>query len=355
MQLTKFMSPLEIPQVGALHYDEIPYVRSSSYYDEEEPERVETLEMPLSALLDEDVNDPRNAPEPYLAMQKAVAQAAQEVLKEAPAVVIPPMPPTHPTETPEPVGLMMAGLFPLLSRTETDAEEPSAPEDPFKEHADFFSKEPHYETVQEPEVVVKTGWLRRLSEKFGSAMERFGHFLDAAVPPSMAAIVATTLGMAAPTVLSNTNHVGTQEAVAVSSTSFEAPQPELNISRMTAVETAPSVEPVSAPQTLWEAHSNPKDLNALLIEKNKEIVAVTGGERADYLYSTAAYEHLLKELSKPGRGFSAVLMHPETQKAENIAQLINLVETHFGEKVADLLESNAAAMHLSASQIQALR
>lgn len=209
-------------------------------------------------------------------------------------------------DAPEPKALMATG-FVMTQK-----------EDPFAEYAEFFSAEPKYETVQEPEIIVKTGWFSRLSQKVGNIVESFGDFLDKALHPSIAALLATALGTTAPTVMSTTNYAEPQGA-----------QETVVISRMTPVEEAPStkpIEPVPAPQTL-----------------------------ADYLYSTAAYQHLLKELSKPGRGFSAVLTHPETQKAENIAQLINLVETHFGEKAADLVESNAAAMRLSASQIQELR
>lgn len=125
------------------------------------------------------------------------------------------------------------------------------------------------------------------------------------------------------------------------------------------VSESPSVEKADTAQdgasSLAEIQPDATSLNKLLLEKNDELVKVTGGEGATYLHNTGAHAHFVGELSKPGRGFSAVLSHPEVAKAKTIAEMVNLVETHFGEKVADLVESNAAAMHLSASQIQALR
>lgn len=257
-----------------------------------------------------------------------------------------PMPFIDPMDTPEPNGLIAAGVFPAQG----------AEADPFPEHVEFFNGTSKYESTPEPEIFVKRTWFSRISEKISTIAENFGRFLDKAVPISMAGIAASTLGLAAPTLISVGHHADTNDSVNVAAASaaasYEMPPPKLVILKSAPVEIS---SPAAHVKTLWETVNNEVELNSLLIEKNQEIVEVVGGKSADYLHSTTAHNNFLREISKPGRGFSAVLSHHEVAQAKTIAEMINLVEIHFGEKAADIVEGNAAAMRLSASQIQALR
>ncbi len=208
----------------------------------------------------------------------------------------------------------------------------------------WFSAQPVVE--KKPTTAVKTSWLSRLSTKIGDVVEGFGKFLDYAVPTATAAAVAATIGLGANTVTKQENTVLVAQApkitVQASTVQMQAPKPE---------EFA-VLKP--AAKTLAETQTNAASLNDLLVKKNQEIVHAAGGTKAKYLHSPAAYAQLNATLTK-ATGFGAILNHPEVKKAKNIAEMVNLVDQYFGEEMADLIESNAASMHLSVSDIATLR
>lgn len=194
-----------------------------------------------------------------------------------------------------------------------------------------------------PLAAAKPNWFSKLKDKVDEVFESFGRFLDKAVPLGSAAVVATTLGLSAET------FVGFESSVVASAPVVSAKADTVQL-KPVAEKEATKLEA----KTLAETQPDAASLNSLLIEKNEEIVRVAGGTKANYLFSASAHAHLTAQLTK-ATGFTAILNHPEVKKAKNIAEMVNLVDQYFGEDAADLIESNAAAMHLSVSDIAALR
>lgn len=294
-----------------LHWDEVPFMRP--YEDTEDEFEENTMELPLAEKeeLTGKPIDPTDVPEPLalLAKRAEVKETVQQVVKE-----IPNMPCTDPFDTPEPMGAlaMMAGV----------AEEDTL----FLEDA-WFKEEPKYET---PAVVLETPkkktWFARIMGKVDRAVEKFGNFLDTAVPVAAAGALAFTLGSFGSVISAQTKP-------------SEAPAP---------VQTAAVAKaeiPLVKPTTVEVKQTSQAEKNQRLIEKNVEIVQNAGGEKARYLHSEASHQDFVAQLEKWG-GFRAILEHPKVKESKTTAQMINLVDEYFGEKVADLVESNAAAMHL---------
>lgn len=209
---------------------------------------------------------------------------------------------------------------------------------------DWFKSKPAIEVPPVP--LAKPSWFSRLSSKIGDAVEGFGKILDYVVPTGSAVAVAATIGLAASDLTKQEHTVMVAQA------------PKITVQASTVQMQAPkTVEQVTqrpAAKTLAETQPDAVSLNDLLIKKNQEIVHAAGGTKAKYLHSPAAYAQLNATLTK-ATGFGAILNHPEVKKAKNIAEMVNLVDQYFGEEMADLIESNAAAMHLSVSDIAALR
>ncbi len=223
--------------------------------------------------------------------------------------------------------------------------------------ADEFFAAP---VVEKPVFVApKRSWLGRLADKIGKkidrGMETLGKILDYVVPTgSMAALaVVGNLGLST---ISNAEQVPSASETSRSTVVVKTVNsPSISFSLGKAGVEMPSeeksVEKISnSPRSLWAITPEPSALNTLLLEKNREIVHHAGGVKANYLFDTAAHARFTKQLESFG-GFSAILAHPEVVKAKNIAEMVNLVDRYFGEKVADLVESNAAALHLSSNAI----
>lgn len=314
----------EHEQADHTHYDEIPFVRP--WEDTEDEFEENTMELPLAELEEEEVVeksiDPTDVPEPLalFAKRAEVKEVFQQVVKE-----IPTMPRTAPFDTPELMGALatMAGVTAARKKEVEVVEE----EDTLILEDAWFEEEPKYEA---PAVILETpkkkGWFARLTEKVDRTVEKFGNFLDTAVPVAAAGALAFTLG-------SLGSAINTQTKPA------EAPAP-VQTAAMVKAE-IPSVKPVIAEIK----KTSQAEKNQMLIEKNAEIVQNAGGEKARYLHSEASHQHFVAQLAKFG-GFRAVLEHPAVKEAKTTAQMINLVDEYFGEKVADLVEANAAAMHL---------
>lgn len=311
-------------QAGQLHYDEIPFVRS--WEDTEDEFEDNTMEMPLAEFEEEEKVveksiDPTDVPEPLalLAKRAEVKETVQQVVKE-----IPNMPRTAPFDTPEPMGIlaMMAGAAVARKKEVEEVEE----EEPLILEEVWFKEEP----LETPK---KKGWFARFTDKVDRAVEKFGNFLDAVVPTVSAAAVAVTLG-AIGSQLSDFNKVtqASSESVVAST--------QVQVAAAAKVE-MPSVKA----STVEVKKTSQAEKNQMLIEKHAEIVQNAGGEKARYLHSEASHQHFIAQLAKFG-GFRAVLEHPAVKEAKTTAQMINLVDEYFGEKVADLVEANAAAMHL---------
>lgn len=314
-------------QAGQMHYDEIPFIRP--YEDTEDEFEENTVELPLA---EEKSIDPTDVPEPLALLAKraevkeVVQQVAQQTLKE-----IPNMPRTAPFDTPEPMGalaMMVAGVVAAKKKEEEDA---------LSLEEAWLEEEPKYEaptvTLEKPK---KKGWFSSFKETVSKgldrAAEKFGNFLDTAVPTLSAAAVAVTLGSMG-SQLSDFNKVVQASESVVASTPVQtaaAVKAEM-----------PSVEP-----SIVQVKKNPQiEKNQILIEKHAEIVQNAGGEKARYLHSEASHRHFVAQLQKWG-GYRAILEHPKVKEAKTTAQMINLVDEYFGERVADLVEVNAAAMHL---------
>lgn len=301
-----------------LHWDEVPFVRP--YEDTEDEFEENTMELPLAEFEAEEKVvekqiDPTDVPEPLalLAKRTEVKETVKQVVKE-----IPNMPRTAPFDTPEPMGAlaMMAGVAAARKKEVEIVEEV----DTLFLEDDWFEEEP----LETPK---KKGWFARLTDKVDRAVEKFGNFLDTAVPVAAAGALAFTLG-------SLGSAINTQTKPA------EAPAP---------IQTAAVVKaemPSIKSSTIEVKKTSQTEKNQMLIEKNAEIVQNAGGEKARYLHSEASHQHFLAQLEKWG-GFRAILEHPKVKEAKTTAQMINLVDEYFGEKVADLVEANAAAMHLT--------
>lgn len=301
-----------------LHWDEVPFVRP--YEDTEDEFGENTMELPLAEFEAEEKVvekqiDPTDVPEPLalLAKRTEVKETVKQVVKE-----IPNMPRTAPFDTPEPMGAlaMMAGVAAARKKEVEIVEEV----DTLVLEDDWFEEEP----LETPK---KKGWFARLTDKVDRAVEKFGNFLDTAVPVAAAGALAFTLG-------SLGSAINTQTKPA------EAPAP---------IQTAAVVKaemPSIKSSTIEVKKTSQTEKNQMLIEKNAEIVQNAGGEKARYLHSETSHQHFIVQLQKWG-GFRAILEHPKVKEAKTTAQMINLVDEYFGEKVADLVEANAAAMHLT--------
>lgn len=320
-------------QAGQMHYDEIPFVRP--YEDTEDEFEENTVELPLAELeAQEEVVgksiDPTDVPEPLalLAKRAEVKEVVQQVVQQT-AKEIPNMPRTAPFDTPEPMGVlaMMAGAALVRKKEEVEAVENTL----ILEDA-WFEEEP--KIVLEPPK--KKGWFSSFKETVSKgldrAVEKFGNFLDTAVPTLSAAAVAVTLGSMG-SQLSDFNKVVQASDSVVASTPVQV--------AATAKVEMPSIKA----STVEAKKTSQADKNQTLIEKHAEIVQNAGGEKAHYLHSEASHRHFVAQLQKWG-GYRAILEHPKVKEAKTTAQMINLVDEYFGEKVADLVEANAAAMHL---------
>lgn len=305
----------EYPTTAHFSWDEIAIVRhvddpADKFYDDSYEDEDDMEDLGEFLETDEAVKsiDPTDAPEPLalLAKRAEVKETVQQVVKE-----IPNMPRTAPFDTPEPMGAlaMMAGVA-AAHKKEVEVVE----EDTLSLEDAWFEEEPKYEA---PVIVLETpkkkGWFTRLADKFGN-------FLDTAVPVASAGALAFTLGSFGSAISTQTNHA---EAL--------APVQALAVAK---AET-PSIKTSQA------------EKNQMLINKHAEIVQNAGGEKARYLHSEMSHQHFIAQLEKWG-GFRAILEHPAVKEAKTTAQMINLVDEYFGEKVADLVEANAAAMHLPA-------
>jgi hypothetical protein len=384
------LNAFEHLQFGGLDYDEVPLVRSLREY-EEEPEKVETIERPLASF-DEDGD----------LEELKLDQVQAEIVNDVTDLLEEELLPVDPTDVPEPVTLLKKQAkekreyeawldqhFPFMTATNIGlkknearvaARQKKEPEKPIKdsnnvpvamgmaaaavatkrkedklppEELDLDDECFNQEPKPEPEIVEpKKGWFASMREKIGQkvdrAMDSFGRFLDYAVPIASAAAVAATIGVTASTFSKPAAESAQQEV----RTTMIAPKPTEYIAVEAAVSPKKSEEmkPVTAAKTLWEKTPDPVLLNDVLTRNHAQIVEVTGGKSANYLHSTASYAHFIKQLSKTP-GFTGVLSNPEVQQAKTIAEMINIVERVFGDNVADLIESNAAAMRLSAADI----
>ena len=226
-----------------------------------------------------------------------------------------------------------------------------------RDEHEWFAKAP----IETP-VVKKTSFFGRMASMASTALSKGAevarNFLDAPVPSR--SVLAATVGFATIAVnCSNFSKMATAEAaqssVQATTLKVEAPAAQAAPAKP-APETKQEAQKAPA-KTLAETQPDAKSLNKLLVEKNAQIVEAAGGTNANYLYSSADYGQLRKMLAAV-TGFEDVLNHPEVKKAENTAQFVNLVDQYFGGKKADYAEviaSNAAARHLTASQIAALR
>lgn len=186
-----------------------------------------------------------------------------------------------------------------------------------------------------------------------SAMDRFGRFLDYAVPSTSALAVVASFGVGAST-LHKIEQMPVPEPVKIEAVAMpQATVPPVTMNTMQPLAITPTVKELTKAKTLAETQPDAESLNELLIKKNIEIVQAAGGEKASYLYSERAHADFVKMLRK-ATGFNGVLDHPEVQKAKNIAEMVNLVDQYFGEDIADLIESNAASMRLSSDDIATL-
>lgn len=349
-----------------LSWDEIAIVRpyddhADDFYDDtyEEPDDVEDLadfleseeeegaEEDLSLFLESE--DPRDVPEAFTLLKRQA-----EVKARTAAVIEPRKPVTPPLER----------LFPFMApamawsardlkkrekATATPAPAPAPqPTNGLDEFQDWFKRG---DEIQYPEAPVltpeppkppKKSWWNRFVDKVDSAVEGFGRFLDKAVPTVSAAGLAVTLGTMATelTEFYKPAHAA-PEKVAISTT----PPPVMSVSvASTPVSVLEENAVQVTPVIQAKKPSSAAELNQALLEKRAEIVQAAGGTKARYLHSETAHIHLVNEMQKWG-GYETVLAHPEVQKAKTTAEMINLVERYFGEKVADLVEANAAAMH----------
>ncbi len=341
------------------HYDEMPFVRSVFDVEEDTYEGEDDIDLPLPEEPDEEeleleldkeeVTDPTDVPEPLALLAK---------MKEVKAATIRAV---VPVKRPRPAGLLGVGLAmaaasaPKKGKEEEPATALDALEEEFFKEGDKMNSGETLpsEVIEFPQ---KRTWWNRLTDKIDSAVEKFGNFLDHAVPSvSVLGLVATLGGLA--THLADFNTVVQAQARETVSASTSVP-----IQTMAVTQTLQATPPVLATtfkseepsNTLWTTNSTPSSNNQFLVEKKTEIVKEAGGEKADYLHSAAAYSHFTKQL-QGFTGFPAILSHPEVQKAKNIAEMLNIIDRIFGEKVGDLVEANAAAMHLSATSIQSLR
>ncbi len=269
------------------HWDEIPFARAYEEPDDEETLDLPSVQLETKKLATGPVNG-MDLPEPVTllakmaAIKEAVFTTAQPEKNE-----IPVMPKVSAFDSPTPMGaLTMKDSLSL-------------------EDAWFYEK-PNYETAA-PIVEAapkKKGWFASFTDKMTKAVEKFGSFLDKAVPAVSVAALAMTLGTAA-SQISDFNKVS-------SPTTAEPVH-------MSAFAKAVEVTPV-------------------------EIVQNASGTNASYLHSERSHAHFVSQLEKWG-GFRTVLDHPAVKEAKTTAQMINLVEQYFGEKVADLIELNVKALH----------
>ena len=330
--LTHFMENEHYDFWGEVNWPTVQIAQVIDEYEDDE-EELEVI----------DLMDPTEAPDPLpiLARLEAESLAAMEAAwaEDDELEVIDSYPENiDPTDAPNPQNPILLGMmatarsaaFKKGKETKVETQDFT----PFEE--DFFNSEP---APQEEEH--KPTWLdkftQKLNERIGKVMEGFGKVLDVSVPVGSMATLAAIAGMGVST-------IGNFEKTA------SASEPDQPVMVQTVDVPQISVSMTQPATTLWSLKPEPKVLNAFLIEKNPEIVQHAGGSNANYLHSGASYAHFTKSLESFG-GFSAILAHPEVAKAKNIAEMINLVEKYFGEKVADLVESNAAAMNLSAQAI----
>ena len=180
----------------------------------------------------------------------------------------------------------------------------------------WFKTEPKYEST-EPVVEAapkKKGWFASFTDKIGEAVESFGNFLNRALPAVSAAALAVTLGGVS-SQLNDFNQVK------------ESARP-VPVQMSTSPKSVQVISPV---------------VKAESTEMNKT-ADQAGSKKTDYLYSQRSHAHFISQLEKWG-GYRTVLDHPRVKEAKTTAEMINLVEKYFGEKVADLIEFNVKAMH----------
>ncbi|MFA6023742.1 MAG: hypothetical protein WC777_00795 [Candidatus Gracilibacteria bacterium] len=236
----------------------------------------------------------------------------------------------------------------VKSAEETNAESTWFKEEEEITEAAWFAEGEKMETS-----APKTSWLSKITSKVQNAVKRVmsvvGEVLDKSTTPVLGAAGLATIAVLG-TGIQDFNTESSSSAVA--STSVETPSvaaPELFKTPVLS-STAPANEPA---KTLWETQSDAKSVKDLLTDKHAEIMQAAGGSNAEYLYSAEAYQSFVSHLP-PSNFFQEILNHPEVQKAQNIGQMVNLVDENFGSDAADRIEANAAAMHLSAEAIAQL-
>ncbi len=337
-------------------------------YSEDEDDEIEVIDRAEPIL--QKPYDPTDAPDPapilarIAAFKKAtivVAEYEEDAIDDHAVAEREGALQIDPTEVPDPQSpkllALMAAVTALRVKPEPSAkaDEEEVPAVSFGVAEDaFFASEPKVEETP------KRGWLGRLADKIAKkidrGMEALGTALDYIVPAGSMATLAALGSLGFSTISNYENVAAASESADRSVLVQTASSPSVSIAMTKASVDAPSkgdtFEVKTTPNTLWSVKPEPAALNTLLVEKNQEIVHHAGGAKANYLFSSAAYTHFIHELNKPSRGFTAILAHPEVAKAKNIAEMVNLVEQYFGESVADLVESNAAAMHLSTGAIQ---
>lgn len=338
MQFNQNMSMLDAQAMDEAHWDEIVVVGPATqeeldHYEDEAPEEDSA---DVSEYLEEadEVDSVYDAPEPNAILAKRAEEAARDraqleanfpFMKAAMAFA---------------ARSQVTSVIPELELDEVATLSLSPIEKAWMERV------PEPMPLPEPTVLplaaAKPNWFSKLKDKVDEVFESFGRFLDKAVPLGSAAVVATTLGLSAET------FVGFESSLVASAPVVSAKADTVQL-KPVAEKEATKLEA----KTLAETQPDAASLNSLLIEKNEEIVRVAGGTKANYLFSASAHAHLTAQLTK-ATGFTAILNHPEVKKAKNIAEMVNLVDQYFGEDAADLIESNAAAMHLSVSDIAAL-
>lgn len=293
-----------------LQCDEIAFIRA--YKEAEDSPKVKSV-------------DPTDVPEPValLAARARVQTAALEVTQQEKKHVSPPMPKTSPFDSPVPMGVLATlAATTLLKKPEPEIE---TLQDPWFETQSSY--EPVAPLVETPK---KKTWFAAFTDRLNNAVEKFGNFLDKAVPVISAGALAITLGTLG-SQLNNFNKITTtatapiQTSVVYNSTQTTSPNNKAEVKKIDSV----------------------AQKNQALLEKRVEIVQKAGGVNARYLHSEYSHRHFISQLEKWG-GYRTVLNHPAVKEARTTAQMINLVDQYFGEKVADLVEANAAAMHLPA-------
>jgi len=270
------------------------------------------------------VVDATDAPEPRALLakmaevNKTVTETAQPQRK-----VESRMPPTSPFDSPEPMGVLKAlGLAATVAI--------ARPKEKSEQAVPIAEAAPK-----------KKGWFVRIADKVAQTVdkgfEKLGNFLDRTLPAISVAAVAVVLGGMGSHTEDFAKVSRISESTTQSSAMVDTPAP-VKVTAITPIATQVAV-PDSATIT-----------NQTLIEKHAEIVQHAGGEKARYLHSEASHQHFIAQLVKFG-GFTTILNHPKVREAKTTAQMVNLVDQYFGEKVADLVEANAAAMHLPAGGV----